>query len=440
MVTTVPRGLLDEINRGNCVAFVGAGFSFAAGLPSWKQLLRRLSEIEGVDEALRDHVRGLAERSDATAHDLDQAAQMLVDVLDAPRFTGRLRELLVKDSLPAAMVERLRWLQGIPFKAILTTNFDGVLRESEAEAAGAYRRILRNERAYWWQESFWRRGSQGAPVLKLHGNLLAPAGKEQLVFTREDYRRRLYGDPSYITFMRSVLSTSTVLYLGFSFTDAYLNELRSEVLALLGYGQRERPIAYAVLADVNAATQRHLLRHEGIEVLPYDSGAPANHGGFDRWVEAIYAATSPLSRLGEVVQGKRLLWVDPNPVNNAYGIEMLERAALSRSRELDPIVKVDGPRTAIEALLEARQAGRPFDLVITSWGQPWGGDASPGAALLAEMRARDIRSPVLVFASERDAEQRKREAIELGAQAYCVRFETLFRRIEDLFAPASQTW
>jgi hypothetical protein len=57
-----------------------------------------------------------------------------------------------------------------------------------------------------------------------------------------------------------------------------------------------------------------------------------------------------------------------------------------------------------------------------------------------EMRARDIRCPVLVFASDRDAEQRKRDALALGAQAYCIRFETLFRRIEGLFAPASETW
>lgn len=439
-MTSVPLGLLTEINRGNCVAFVGAGFSFAAGLPSWKELLRQLAEIDSVDAPLREHVHDLARRSDVTAHDLDQAAQMLVDALDARRLTGKLREILVKESLPAAMVERLRRLQQIPFKAILTTNFDGVLRESDAKAGRAYRRVLRNERAYWWQESFWEQESRGAPVLKLHGDLLAPPGEEHLVFTREDYRRKLYGTPSYITFLRSVLSTSTVLYLGFSFTDAYLNELRSEILSLFGHGQRERPIAYAVLSDVSTATQRHLLWHEGIEVLPYDSRDPANHGGFDRWIGAIHEAASPLSRLGAVIGGKRLLWVDPNPNNNAYGIEMLQRAALSRSRDSYPIVKVDAPRAAIDALLEASSAGRPFDLVITYWGQSWDGNASPGAALLAEMRARDIRCPVLVFAGERDADQRKREALALGAQAYCSRFETLFRRIEDIFAPADQMW
>ena len=32
-------GLLKSIEEGNCVAFVGAGFSIAAGLPDWATLL-----------------------------------------------------------------------------------------------------------------------------------------------------------------------------------------------------------------------------------------------------------------------------------------------------------------------------------------------------------------------------------------------------------------
>ena len=39
-MTDIDPRLLDEIRRGNCVAFVGAGFSAAAGLPSWPVLLR----------------------------------------------------------------------------------------------------------------------------------------------------------------------------------------------------------------------------------------------------------------------------------------------------------------------------------------------------------------------------------------------------------------
>jgi hypothetical protein len=128
----VPAGLVGEINRGNCVAFVGAGFSLAAGVPAWKDLLLRLTETEGVDATLQAHVRGVVQRPAPSAHDLDQVAQMLVDELTQGRFVARLREIVRTDALPAAMRERLRLLRGIPFKAILTTNFDGVLHENRA--------------------------------------------------------------------------------------------------------------------------------------------------------------------------------------------------------------------------------------------------------------------------------------------------------------------
>ena len=42
MIHIDPR-LLADIRDGNCVAFVGAGFSAAAGLPSWPSLLRILA-------------------------------------------------------------------------------------------------------------------------------------------------------------------------------------------------------------------------------------------------------------------------------------------------------------------------------------------------------------------------------------------------------------
>jgi hypothetical protein len=35
----IPPGLIEEIRAGRCVAFVGSGFSGAAGLPTWEALL-----------------------------------------------------------------------------------------------------------------------------------------------------------------------------------------------------------------------------------------------------------------------------------------------------------------------------------------------------------------------------------------------------------------
>src|SRR5690606_18841177 len=55
-----PRHLSEEIVAGNCVAFVGAGFSAAARLPAWTELLRELAGEVG--ESLRRAIEGALDR------------------------------------------------------------------------------------------------------------------------------------------------------------------------------------------------------------------------------------------------------------------------------------------------------------------------------------------------------------------------------------------
>jgi hypothetical protein len=56
----VPDHLIEEILRGNCVAFVGAGFSAAADLPGWGTLLERcvlkVLNMELVEKSLADYL------------------------------------------------------------------------------------------------------------------------------------------------------------------------------------------------------------------------------------------------------------------------------------------------------------------------------------------------------------------------------------------------
>lgn len=431
----VPPELVAEINRGNCIAFVGAGFSAAAELPSWKELLKKIAESSEASANLRAHVIDVVAAPAASAHAMDQAAQMLADELKGT-FTAHLRSLLVRRQYPPRMQQRLRSLRAIPFRAILTTNFDSIL-SGLLPGHEQYRRLLREGPTQWWQRRFWDEEPAGAETIKLHGDLLAPSGQENIVLTREDYRRRLYADTAYSSFLRSLFATSTILYLGFSFEDAYLNELRSEVLSLLGFTDREMPIAYAVVNDASPATQEHFRRHEGIHLLTYRSNEPPNFQGFDQWLQAIHAATNPLSRFGRLLAGKRILWMDPHPDNNLYGLRFFMAAAELSRHQLEPVTMTGSPESALERLSKAQNQGQPFDLVLSHWGGS--GMSAAGARLLLGMRAQGLFSPVLIFAGATDADARKRLALSLGAQGYFFRFETLFRRIEELFASAEDT-
>ena len=89
-------------------------------------------------------------------------------------------------------------------------------------------------------------------VVKLHGDidLITERSDPEVVLTRTDYRKLLFEDSRYSNFLRALLATRTILFLGFSFSDGYLNLLRSEILALLRHDPQE-PMAYAVLNDVD---------------------------------------------------------------------------------------------------------------------------------------------------------------------------------------------
>jgi transcriptional regulator with XRE-family HTH domain len=438
----VPAELVDEIRNGHCVAFVGAGFSRAARLPGWGELLKGIALAGGVGPETRAHVEARVAKGSSAA--LDEAAQVLEDELGRARLLGALEAQLARPALTDAMERRICWLRGIPFRAILTTNFDGLLA-GETPGHEAYRRALRPDEYRWWAPRFWS-GGKGAFTLKLHGDLARAEERAGIVLTRRDYRRRLYEDPAYATFLRAVMATTTVLYMGFSFEDAYLNELRSEVLALLGQRRESAPVAFAIVNDVPEATRRHFADHEGIQILSYETGGGRDFSGFDRWLGAIHDATNPLLRFARYLERKRILWVDPHPENNEIAFEYLRDAAAAAGRASTALVPVP---TADAGLGQIEQAAsrEPFDLAITHWGEGAARDDAgrrvPAAVrLLTGIRARDLRCPVVVFAGSArgtELDLRKRTALGLGAQAYCYRFETLYQAIERVLAPGEET-
>ncbi|MFO7565507.1 MAG: SIR2 family protein [Enhygromyxa sp.] len=446
-----PRHLAEEIIAGNCVAFVGAGFSAAAKLPAWTDLLRELAGEVG--ESLRRTIEGALDR-DAGADGRYLAAQLLEDGLGRARLIERLRARLVvpPEQLGPTMVRRLEILRRIPFRAILTTNFDNMLA-GEVATRDTYVGALRPQQRRREQRQQSRGGAkpfwvehEGSPVLEIHGDLNQADAEQQLVLTRRDYRRRLYQDPGYQTFLRTVLSTRTVLYLGFSFTDAYLNELRSEILSLLDFRHDSYPVAYAVVADSPPEVRDFYRRHEGIELLDFRVGRRPDQSrdfsGFDRWLEAIYEAAAPRPRFARMLAGRRVLWLDPHPENNGVVYRFLASIAAERlaGAQLDPVavVQVATAEQARDALLEAREGEQPFDLVLSHWGVNERAEyrdeqLANGPRLLAWMRALDLRVPVVLFSARTDFAERKRLALGLGARAYCFSHEALFREIEAVF-------
>lgn len=416
--------LVEEIKGGRCMAFVGAGFS-APVCRTWGKLLVAISERAG-DTTVLEHVRALVARGGG--RDYEVAAQIVEDafagddttkLLEAVRQTTRRPG--VNDEDRRLMKRRSELLLGIPFAAILTTNFDDVLAGDVLDGE-TYGELLREADRRWLEKRFWRRGVV-TPVLKLHGDL---RGTKGITLSRRGYRARLYAEPGYLNVLRSVFLTKTLLFIGFSFNDEYLNELRSEVLAYLGAHASRMPLAYAMVPDMPAQMCAHFEKHEGVRLFTYDSGPDrSEHAAMDQLLERLYEATSPTKIMGARLSGKRILWVDPSDQNNARGRAHLAEA----SRGLCTIDLAASPAEATVKL-----SFEPYDLVITRWGHH--PRSAPDAVVLLEaMREMSEHVPVVVFASGAFADENRERALRLGALEYTSSWEALFEVIDRRFGP-----
>ncbi|GAA1137225.1 SIR2 family protein [Nocardioides aquiterrae] len=416
----VPQHLVDQVVDGRCVAFVGAGFA-APAVPAWKMLLRGLAERARLDDDTSGWVADLVENGGS--RDLEAAAQVLQTAM-GDAFDPALADILATQGRPDAIAERRRLLAGIPFDAILTTNFDPFL-VGRVPGPETYQQILRDPPHRWWEPRYWTDDSPGAPVVKLHGEV-GPLG-DSVVFTQRGYRERLYSSPAYMTFLRSLFATSTVLFLGVSFTDAYLNELRSEVLAMIDQRDEDPPVAYAVLPDVAPHQARYLHSHEGLGTISYDTAGGTDWSGFDRVLRAIHDATNPRAQLGAALADRTVLWVDSSTDDIAFGRRVLDDAA----RDAGGRTLMVQARSVAEATVWLRDDRA--DLVIADLARD--ADGVPVAeALLTTMRREDLRAPVVVLSQHPVTPTERFEAISLGASEVAVGWQELFRELARIFA------
>ena len=432
-----PAELVKAILSGNCIAFVGAGFSRPGGVRLWSELILELAHDElRPGRAARRFIDTLLKGRSPSAHELDQAAQVLEDALGTEPFRRHLVEHVRAARWNRQMHERVRLLRGIPFRAVLTTNYDQFLRAQPKDLP--FEAVLRARRRAWLHRLLEATsGKWTTPVLKLHGDIAEP---KEAVLTRRDYRRRVYESPGYTNFLRSVMASYTVLYLGFSFTDAYLNELRSEVMSMLEHGpsgnaegRGATPNAFALVADVDPQKAAYFKRHEGVRVVSYPTRG-SDHSAFDGFLSRLHDATNPVTYFARHIAGRRILWADPRPDEHARERAILDAVCSESEVEPATVLRERDHRKAVERAQEG-----DLDLVLTSWGEPsnrFEGEA-PGPWLMRELRRRGIEVPVIVFSRRKDPERRLL-AVRLGAHAHATSWEELFPAISRVLAPAAE--
>ena len=210
----VPGTLLDALKGRRAIAIVGSGLSSACGAPSWREL------IEGLAREAQ------SQRPDETAK-VEQASLLLAS-RSYLESAGVLKDVLGEEFYPT--VARLvgsglrpnpshTILVSLPWRAIVTTNFDKLLEHAMPQGASwpVYQ---------WFDDDLPSRVRDlERLLLKLHGDIDHP---EKIVLTREDYKGPLYAQKTRSA-LTALFVTCQPFFVGYGHRNPDLDLLLDEL-------------------------------------------------------------------------------------------------------------------------------------------------------------------------------------------------------------------
>jgi len=232
--------LRESLGRGEVVAFVGAGLSMGAGLPSWYSLVLELAARINYPMPPREWVN---------AETLIDAAQAYINREGLHSLLMLLKQRL--DTTGKQITAAHRALTRLPVPLVFTANYDNLLERAYLEARIPAQVTVRDSMI-----PFMRRDPGFVNIVKLYGDL---DQVDTLVLTREQYERFFLERPQLVKLLETELARSTMLYLGWSHTDPHFNLLFGETFARFGQNLRS---GYAAMFNVSEPQQRELERKQ----------------------------------------------------------------------------------------------------------------------------------------------------------------------------------
>ena len=193
--------IADYSKNGKLVLFLGAGVSAGAGLPSWGQLLQRITEIAGFSEQQRAALQRF--------NFLDQAEILKKEL--AKRNLDMNREIVSMLASKKLYSLAHALISDWPIAETVTQNYDDMF---EMACRDSEQPLSVIPYTYEASTTKW--------LLKMHGCVTRP---EDIVLSRNDYLDYDYSRSALSGIVQALLVTKHMLFLGFSLTDDHFIQL-----------------------------------------------------------------------------------------------------------------------------------------------------------------------------------------------------------------------
>jgi NAD-dependent SIR2 family protein deacetylase len=203
----IPKALIDKIIKKQVVVFVGAGTSMNAGLPSWGGLINVILDGIGDREPKKDkYITALKDEILTPLEVLtkiEEHREYAIEYLDT--------EIRSYDSIsPTSIHKKI----GLISSKIITTNYDCLLEEMHPD----FEKIT-----YSNNFKISKLSNYDSYIFKIHGDIHEP---DKCILFPTQYET-LYKDKtaSSVFELQKIISDKSILFIGFSLSDPYINHV-----------------------------------------------------------------------------------------------------------------------------------------------------------------------------------------------------------------------
>lgn len=232
---------IKQANENDRLAiFVGAGISKSSdtdyiSLPSWSDLITEIKSDLAITEEL----------------DYSKLAQLYFLEFGEQAYNQTLKKYFPEDITPSSLH---RTILKVGPRVIITTNWDCIIENAIEQEGYLYDKICTDKDLV----------SSASPnkFIKIHGDFK----NHNIVFKEDDYLNYSRNFPLIENYIKSIFSTHTVLFLGYSYNDINLKH----ILKWIQSHSSSAPPMYLASFKINKP-QESYLRNHGITTLVLDS-------------------------------------------------------------------------------------------------------------------------------------------------------------------------
>lgn len=233
------KRVIQEAQKNNqLVLFVGAGASISSGMPSWTQALIQIGKRLG--EKHIDYQNAL------------EVPQDYYDQRGKKEYTELMRKVFrYGDTLPTSETHKL--IMKFHTSTIITTNYDHLIEQAAEENAEVLQVISRDK------DLPYRKF--GKELIKMHGDF----EHDNFVLKEDDYTNYSSNFKLIENYIRSIIGSKVVLFIGYSFNDPDTRQIMSWVKNIL---KDDMQRAYLINIDNNYDRNKELYyKNWGINII-----------------------------------------------------------------------------------------------------------------------------------------------------------------------------